>query len=82
MNPQVPNPNPYFHRDNIPRGNATILYAEADVAYDGVWRPAGWVLLGGKRTSSRDDAEAYAWRVSALYSQLEAQRPKAGETWP
>jgi hypothetical protein len=68
------------HSKNIPAGEATVIYADAIGLL-----PASWVLPGGRRTTSEEEARACAQRMNELM--LANKRPEKivvikDQTWP
>jgi hypothetical protein len=49
----------FFHPKSIVVGTGRVLYAERSTT-----RTAGWVLPGGARTDSRDEAERVATAIN------------------
>jgi hypothetical protein len=79
----------FFHPENITVGHGRILYVKAGVCSDGVWRPDGYAMPGGLRTTSRQHALAVAAEIDRLTTEAEkreAARPPAivpgAATWP
>ena len=55
----------FVNENNIAVGKGRVLYAEA--INDGrTFMPAGWVLPGGRRTQSRDEAVAVATEIDRI----------------
>jgi len=51
---------------NIVIGRGRVLWGPETTDANNRYHPAGWVLPGGKRTQSRDVAEAVAHRINQL----------------
>ena len=56
----------FWHPENLSSGKGRILYAKGSTGCDGVWRPEGWCLPGGERTTNRQRAFAVAVEIDRL----------------
>lgn len=56
----------FAHPNNITRGKGRVMWGTEIDDPTRPYQPAGWVLPGGKRTQSRDVAEAVADRINQL----------------
>lgn len=58
----------FHHQKNIQVGRGRILYDSTGGIKDGEWRVPGWVLPGGRRTTSAEEAVAAATWIDAEMS--------------
>lgn len=59
---------PFHHEKNLTVGRGRILYASTGGIRGGVWCLPGWVLPGGRRTTSAEEAIAAATWIDAELS--------------
>lgn len=59
---------PFHDIRNITVGRGRILYDSSGGIKDGEWRVPGWVLPGGRRTTSAEEAVAAATWIDAEMS--------------
>lgn len=66
----------FVHEKNIQVGKGRVLYAEA--IHDArVVQPAGWVLPGGRRTQSHEEAMLVAKEIDRMTAAAEVAAARA-----
>lgn len=81
MENQIVEARPFYHNESIQYGYGRILYSGHDIANDGIYRDAGWVLPGGRRTADRSEAFQAAMAIDRLTKTSSVYSTKRIDGW-